>query len=125
MQRLTLILPIADKDTGNIMASVVGGNPENMTTFDNAGLTAADAPEVITHVWMSTGVTDEERGRLALSLAAFPDAIFIFHSNDEAMVVELSNSPVIMALQGQPLSPMAALDLLNLAPYQPPMEFGV
>ena len=124
MQRLTLILPISDKETGNIMASVVGGNADNMTTFDNSMLTPTAAPTTISHVWMSTGVTDDERGRLALSLAAFPDAIFIFHSNDEAMLVEVSNSPVIMALQGQSLSPMQSLDLLNLAPYQPPMEFS-
>jgi hypothetical protein len=122
MQRLTLILPIEDKETGNIMASVIGSNPENMTTFDNSMLTSTSDPTTITHCWMSTGVTDEERGRLALSLELFPSAIFIFHTSDEEMLVMGSNSPEIMALQGQSLSPMAALDLLNLAPFQPAME---
>jgi hypothetical protein len=118
MQRLTLIIPAEDMQAGNVMAAVVGGNPANMTTFDNGTLTAKDAPETITHCWMSTGVTDDERARLALSLELFPTAIFIFHTSDEAMAVMVSNSEIIMALQGQPLSPMAALDLLNLAPYQ-------
>jgi hypothetical protein len=122
MQRLTLILPIADMQTGNIMAAVVGGNEANMTTFDNAKLTTRDDPTTISHCWMSTGVTDNERARLALSLAAFPTAIFIFHSNDEAMLVEVSNSEIIMGRAGQSLSPMGAIDLLNLAPYSPPME---
>jgi len=123
MQRLTLILPIADMATGNIMAAVVGFNPNNMTTFDNSLLTTRDDTATISHCWMSTGVSDDERARLALSLAALPQAIFIFHSNDEAMLVEMSNSPEIMAVQGLSLSPMAALDLLNLAPYQVPLDY--
>ncbi len=125
MQRLTLIIPIEDMAKGNVMAAVIGNNPDNMTTFDNSLLTPKDDLETITHCWQSSGVSDDERERLAKSLALFPTAIFIFHSNDEAMLVELSNSPQIMALQGQSLSPMDALNLLNLAPYQPPMEFGV
>lgn len=125
MQRLTLIIPIEDMAKGNVMAAVIGNNPDNMTTFDNSLLTPKDDLETITHCWQSFGVSDDERERLAKSLALFPTAIFIFHSNDEAMLVELSNSPQIMALQGQSLSPMDALNLLNLAPYQPPMEFGV
>lgn len=122
MQRLTLFLPIADMQTGNIMSSVIGNNADNMTTFDHSLLTSTADPATITHCWMSTGVDDEERERLAKSLAAFPTAIFIFHTSDEAMLVMLSNSPEIMALQGQPLSPMDALNLLNLRPYSPPME---
>ena len=126
MQRLTLIIPIEDMAKGNVMAAVIGNNPDNMTTFDNSLLIDKDYPlDQPTHCWQSSGVSEDERERLAKSLALFPTAIFIFHTNDEAMLVEVSNSPVIMGLQGQSLSPMAALDLLNLAPYQPPMEFGV
>jgi len=121
MQRLTLILPISDMQTGNIMAVAVGMNEANINTFDNCRVTPKNTPEQITHCWMSTGVTDEQRAALREGLANFPHAIFIFHSNDEAMLVEVSNSPEIMARAGQSLSPMGALDLLNLAPYQPPM----
>jgi len=123
MQRLTLIIPVADMQKGNVMAAVIGNNADNMTTFDNSLLTPKDAPETITHCWQSSGVDDEERERLAKSLELFPTAIFIFHTNDEAMLVMVSNRPEIMALQGQPLSPMQALDLLNLAPYQAPLDY--
>lgn len=123
MQRLTLIIPIDDMQKGNVMASVIGNNEANLTTFDHSLLTAKYDPTTITHCWQSSGVTDDERARLAKSLELFPTAIFIFHSNDEAMLVEVSNSPEVMALQGQSLSPMAALDLLNLAPYQVPLDY--
>lgn len=122
MRRLTLILPINDKATGNIMAVNVGMNEANINTFDNCLLTPKDTPETITHCWMSTGVTDTQRAALREGLANFPQAIFIFHSNDEAMLVEMSNSEIIMGMAGQSLSPMGAIDLLNLAPYSPPME---
>lgn len=118
MQRLTLILPISDMQQGNIMASVVSGNPANMTTFDNSLLTPIDEPTHITHCWQSTGVDDEERMRLALSLPAFPQAIFVFHSNDELMTVESSNSEVIMGFMGQSLSPMQVIEILGLKTYE-------
>ena len=124
MQRLTLIIPIEDMAKGNVMAAVIGNNEANMTTFDNSLLTPKDDLNTITHCWQSSGVSDEERERLAKSLELFPSAIFIFHTSDEEMLVMVSNSPQIMALQGQPLGPMQSLDLLNLAPYQPPMEFS-
>jgi hypothetical protein len=123
MQRLTLIIPIEAMQAGNVMAAVIGNNEANMTTFDNSLLTPINEPTNITHCWQSSGVTDEERERLGKSLELFPTAIFIFHSNDEAMLVEVSNSPEVMALQGQSLSPMQAIDLLNLAPYQVPLDF--
>ena len=123
MQRLTLIIPVADMQKGNVMAAVIGNNEANMTTFDNSLLTPINEPTNITHCWQSSGVAGEERERLAKSLELFPTAIFIFHSNDEAMLVEMSNSPEIMAVQGLSLSPMAALDLLNLAPYQMPLDY--
>ena len=123
MQRLTLIIPFEDMQKGNVMAAVIGNNESNMTTFDNSLLTPIGEPTNITHCWQSSGVTDDERERLAKSLDLFPTAIFIFHSNDEAMLVEVSNSPEIMGHVGQSVSPMAALYLLNLAPYQVTLDY--